>query len=218
MNAPRKRSGVGGKFTARLRRSERKRQILQHAKQLFVSLGYQHTTTDKIARAAGVTEPVLYRHFASKKALFLDVLNEVRQATLERWQAETLAQPDPLARLNVLMRLYIGGTREPAVEQRIMHRTLIEAEDPDIAACLRLFYLDTETLLSQVIAEGQRSHQFRSELDPRVVAWEFIRNALGFTLTLPLSIPLFQEENYLPKAVSCMLGCLMGKESSQAGL
>lgn len=208
MNAPRQRTGVGGRFTARLRRSERKRQILQHAKQLFVSLGYQHTTTDKIARAAGVTEPVLYRHFASKKALFLDVLSEVRQATLERWQAEAQTQPDPAARLRHIMRLCIGGTPESAAELRIMHRTLMEAEDPDIAASLRCFYLDTESLLSQVIAEGQRSSVFRAELDPRVVAWEFIRNAMGFTLTLPLRIPLFQEENYLPKAVACMLGCL----------
>ena len=46
-----------------MRKADRKRQLMQHAKQLFVTLGYQHTTTEKIAQAAGVTEPVLYRHF-----------------------------------------------------------------------------------------------------------------------------------------------------------
>jgi TetR/AcrR family transcriptional regulator len=211
MNAPQTRVGVGGKFTARLRRAERKRQILQHAKELFVGLGYQHTTTDKIAKAAGVTEPVLYRHFPSKKALFLEVLTEVRQATLQRWTEQTTGRPDPLGRLQAIMDLYIGSTREHAVELGIMYRTLIEAEDPEIAACLRSFYLDTEGLLARIIAEGQSSGVFRAGLDPRVVAWEFIRNALAFTLTAPLGIPLYQEENYLAKALACTLGCLMGR-------
>ena len=76
-----------GKPTPRLRKADRKRQLLQHAKQLFLQFGYQHTTTEKIAHAAGVSEPVLYRHFESKKALFLEVLQEIRQATVHRWKA-----------------------------------------------------------------------------------------------------------------------------------
>src|SRR5258708_37127778 len=73
----------------RMRKAARKKQLLSHAKQLFTTLGYQDTTTDKIARAAGVSEPVLYRHFESKKALFLAVLQEIREATLQRYQQET---------------------------------------------------------------------------------------------------------------------------------
>ena len=63
-------------------KAERKRQLLAHAKQLFVQFGYRDTTTEKIATAAGVTEPVLYRHFDSKKTLFLEVVQEIREATL----------------------------------------------------------------------------------------------------------------------------------------
>ena len=75
--------------------AERKRQLLHHAKQLFVTLGYHATTTEKIALAAGITEPVLYRHFASKKLLFLQVLQQIREATLERWRAESSVPGDP---------------------------------------------------------------------------------------------------------------------------
>ena len=84
------------KAAPRMRSVERKRQVLLHAKQLFVTLGYQNTTTEKIARAAGVSEPVLYRHFESKKTLFLEVLKEIREATLTRWHAETNELRDPL--------------------------------------------------------------------------------------------------------------------------
>lgn len=199
--------------SGRLRKEERKRQLLAHAKQLFVTHGYQETTTEKIAAAAGVTEPVLYRHFESKRALFLEVLHEIRAATVNRWQAETANLVDPLAKLHAIVAMYLGTTREHALEFRIIHRTLIEIGDAEIAAFLRSFYLDSETLLARIIREGQQSGVFRRELDPRVGAWELIRTALGYTLTLPLGIPLYQEPDYVPRAMDCMLRCLVERGS-----
>ena len=212
MTAPERRRSAITKFTARLRKADRKRQILLHAKNLFVSLGYQQTTTEKIAQAAGVTEPVLYRHFESKKALFLEVLQEIRQATHKRWLAETTDVPDPQAKLMAIFDMYLGSAREHALEFRIMHRTLIEVDDGDIAACLRSFYLDGERLLAAIITEGQARGNFRADLDPRVGAWEMIRTGMGYTLTQGLGIPLYQEPGYLPKAIECMLHCLKNPE------
>ena len=193
----------------RLRKAERKRQLLATAKHLFVTHGYTATTTEKIAQAAGVSEPVLYRHFESKKALFLEVLREVREATLNRWRAETATLTDPLAKLHAIADMYLGTTREHAVEFRIMHRTLMETDDDEVLAFLRSFYLDSEALLAEVIGEGQQAGVFRRELDPRVGAWELIRSALGYTLTLPLGIPLYEEPDHVTRAVDCMLQCLL---------
>src|SRR5579884_3858912 len=102
MSIPRPQPTAEPRSPRRMRKDERKRQLLAHAKQLFVSRGYQATTTEKIAAAAGVSEPVLYRHFESKKALFLEVLQEIRQATIERWHAETANLADPLAKLHAI--------------------------------------------------------------------------------------------------------------------
>jgi AcrR family transcriptional regulator len=204
-----RRPGRVSKFTARLRRADRKKQLLAQAKQLFVTLGYQHTTTEKIALAAGITEPILYRHFSSKKALFLEVLQEIRQATLHRWEDQTAGVTNPLEKLHAVVDLFVGSTRAHAVDFRIMHRTLVEIDDSDIAACLRAFYLDSEKFLSQILREGQDAGLFRKELDPRVGAWELIRTALGFTLTQPLGIPLYEDEMYQQKAIGCLLTGLM---------
>ncbi len=208
MTAPQRRRDAAPR-AARLTRAERKRQLLAHAKQLFATLGYHATTTEKIAAAAGVTEPVLYRHFDSKRILFLEVLEEVRAATLDRWHAETTSLPDPLAKLHAIADMYLGTTRLHAVEFRILHRALVETDDEEIVALLRSFYLDSETLLARIIAEGQQTGVFRRSLDPRVGAWELIRAALGYTLTLPLGVPLFDEPDYLPRAIDCMLHCLL---------
>jgi AcrR family transcriptional regulator len=209
MTSPQRRQTPAPKSAARMTRAERKRQLLAHAKQLFVTLGYHATTTEKIAAAAGVTEPVLYRHFESKKALFLEVLEEIRTATLRRWHAETANLTDPLAKLHAIADMYLGTTRVHAVEFRIMHRTLVETDDEEVVALMRSFYLDSEDLLARVIAEGQQSGVFRRSLDPRVGAWELIRTALGYTLTLPLGVPLYEEPGYLPRAIECLLHCLL---------
>src|SRR5438552_13122034 len=97
---PQRRRAAPVNAAPRMSKADRKRQLLAQAKQLFVTLGYQNTTTEKIARAAGVSEPVLYRHFENKKTLFLEVLQEIRQATLHRWHAETAGLMDPMAKLH----------------------------------------------------------------------------------------------------------------------
>jgi len=197
------------KPAARMRRADRKQQLLAHAKQLFVTLGYQNTTTEKIARAAGVSEPMLYRHFDSKKALFLEVLQQIRDATVTRWQAASADIADPLAKIHAIVDSYLGSTREHALEYRIMHRSLVETDDEEILGLLRAFYLDSEAILAQIIAEGQQAGVFRRSLDPRVAAWELIRTALGYTLTLPLRPPVYQEPDYIPRAIDCLLHCLL---------
>jgi AcrR family transcriptional regulator len=209
MSAPQRRRDENAKPTARMRKADRKRQLVAQAKHLFVTLGYQDTTTEKIAAAAGVSEPVLYRHFESKKALYMEVLKEIREATLTRWHAETAGVTDPMAKLHAIADMYLGTTREHALEFRVMHRSLVDTDDDEIASFLRTFYLDSETLLAQIISEGQHTGVFRRNLDPRVGAWELIRTALGYTLTLPLGIPLYQEPDYIPKAIECLLNCLL---------
>jgi len=209
MSAPQRRRDEAPKPTARMRKADRKRQLVAHAKQLFVTLGYQDTTTEKIAAAAGVSEPVLYRHFESKKTLYLEVLKEIREATLNRWHDETAGLSDPMAKLHAIADMYLGSTREHALEFRVMHRTLFDTDDQEIAAFLRSFYLDSEALLAQVISQGQQAGVFRRELDPRVGAWELIRTALGYILTLPLGLPLYAEPDYVPRAIDCLLHCLL---------
>jgi AcrR family transcriptional regulator len=62
----------------RLPSAERRELILESAARLFGEQGYAGTTLDEIAAASNVTKPILYRHFASKKALYLALLERHR--------------------------------------------------------------------------------------------------------------------------------------------
>jgi AcrR family transcriptional regulator len=64
------------KLRHRLPRNERRRRILDSALELFAQDGYRGASMSQLAAAADVTPPVLYRHFPSKRDLFLAVLQE----------------------------------------------------------------------------------------------------------------------------------------------
>jgi AcrR family transcriptional regulator len=61
----------------RLPARERRRQLLSVAVEEFGSGGYHDTSMNRLADAAGVTKPVLYQHFASKRDLYLELLRDI---------------------------------------------------------------------------------------------------------------------------------------------
>jgi len=63
--------------TERLPAARRRRQLLDVAIGVFAANGYHQTTMNQVAEAAGVTKPVLYQHFTSKKELFAEVLRDL---------------------------------------------------------------------------------------------------------------------------------------------
>jgi AcrR family transcriptional regulator len=65
---------VGVPIGMRLRAADRRAQLLGVARRLFARDGYRGASMEAIAEAAGVTKPVLYQHFSSKRALYSSLL------------------------------------------------------------------------------------------------------------------------------------------------
>src|SRR2546427_4767526 len=61
--------------TRRLTAEARRAQLLSVAREVFAEDGYHGAAMEKIAQRAGVTKPVLYQHFESKKELYLALLD-----------------------------------------------------------------------------------------------------------------------------------------------
>lgn len=63
--------------TSRLPGPERRKQLLEAARHAFAASGYHETSMNDIARVAGVTKPVVYQRFESKRDLYREVLEDV---------------------------------------------------------------------------------------------------------------------------------------------
>lgn len=73
----------------RLPADQRRRQLLDVSCTVFAASGFHATSMDDIAKAAGVTKPVLYQHFPSKRALMVELLEDVGRQLLEDLSAST---------------------------------------------------------------------------------------------------------------------------------
>jgi len=71
----------------RLGAAERRLQLLGAARETFGTKGYTATSMNDIATAAGVTKPVLYQHFESKRELFLELLTNTASELTEAIQS-----------------------------------------------------------------------------------------------------------------------------------
>jgi AcrR family transcriptional regulator len=77
----------------RLQVDERRRQLLERATELFATHGYDELSMAKIAREAGVSKPLLYHYFPTKRELFEAALAQAAEEHLARTQPDPDAPP-----------------------------------------------------------------------------------------------------------------------------
>src|SRR5438128_10399553 len=87
---------AGRPVRRRLSAPERRETLIGAASELFAQRGYGRVSLDQIAERAGVTKVIVYRHFASKKDLYLQLL-AVHRDELLGTLAQSMGAPGPLA-------------------------------------------------------------------------------------------------------------------------
>src|SRR5438128_142733 len=98
----------------RLKAPQRREQLIAVATKQFAKYGYDATTTAAIAEAAGVTEPILYRHFGSKQELFTAITREMSDQTLAHWRDLIGDLTDPAEQLREIARQFPSHLKELA--------------------------------------------------------------------------------------------------------
>ena len=101
---------------------DRRVQILAEAKRLFGRSGYDSVTIKQLARACGITEPALYRHFSSKEEIYTAVLDSVEALPHCRVLFERLEHESDL---RVILDQLAGHMVKSLRRNRNIHRLLL---------------------------------------------------------------------------------------------
>jgi AcrR family transcriptional regulator len=162
-------------MSARLPASERRAAVLDTACRVFARCSYRGATTAEIAREAGVTEPILYRHFESKQALYLACIESAWQRVRLAWDEAVADEPDPRAWTSAMANAFFDFKEQRSAVAQLWIQALTESgDDPDIRRYLRRHLRDVHAFVSEVIVRGQAANAIASERDPRAEAWIFI--------------------------------------------
>lgn len=105
---------------ARLPAARRRRQLLDVALREFAERGFHQTSMDDIAEAAGVTKPVLYQHFASKRDLYMELLDDVGGRMMESIAKAVASADGPRQQVEAGMRAYFTFVADEADAFRLL--------------------------------------------------------------------------------------------------
>lgn len=182
---------------ARMAAEDRRHQILHVAVTLFSQRGFGGTTTKEIAQAAGVSEAMVFRHYATKQELYSAILDHKAcsgdSMNPEELVAEALKEKDDRA---VFERLALGALehheRDPEFQRLLLHSALEKHELAEMffEKFLRRLY----QLLGGYIAERQRDGAM-IKIDPAVIVRAFI----GMVIHHSLNNNLWDPERRLLK-------------------
>jgi AcrR family transcriptional regulator len=186
--------------------TDRRRQLLLASVECFAHYGYQGTTTARLAQAAHVSEPVLYKHFNSKRDMFISLLDEVGKEVLRQWRKAIAPLKSPLDQLRVLLRMN-PATVDPRTRPlyRIIFAAQSELNEPAIQAALRRHYMKYAQFLTNLLKKAQRAKQVRSDVAAAGLAWQLIHSAIGFALIKPLDIPSHVSPAHIEQAIGLLM-------------
>jgi AcrR family transcriptional regulator len=136
---------------ARLPRDERRAQLLDAARDVFVAQGYHATAMDTIAERAGVSKPVLYRHFPSKLDLYLALLDDGADELVSTVTAALVSTPDNKARVHATVEAYFTFVGDPAGAFRLVFESDL-VNDPQVRERLDSVNRQCAERISSVIA------------------------------------------------------------------
>ncbi len=151
----------------------RREEILDAAVRVFAHASFRAAGTADIARAAGIAEPTIYRHFGSKRELYLAALE--RCCAIVRDEFRRIAERTEVAAeaMHAMGAWYDETIAADPDYLRLRMRAVAEAEDDEVREALRRGYMEIVAIIAEVIRRGQEQGAVPRTISDEGAAWLF---------------------------------------------
>jgi len=146
---------------ARPRSGERRAEILQVLARMLQEQAGEHITTAELARAVGVSEAALYRHFPSKAKMFESLIEFIEESVFTRITRILAEEPQWEARLQQILTLVLGFADKNPGMARLLQGGVLTGETERLRVRISQLYDRIETQLRQVLREGEAAGSTR---------------------------------------------------------
>ena len=174
---------------------ERRAFILAETKKIFAEKGYRGASTGELARASGITEPILYKHFGSKKKLYIAVVTMIGEQFLGRYRTavERRAETDLTDCLTNLLLDYRNAAMQDHAGVHLLMNAAIESDDPEVIALAKRHDREMYALVFDLLVKAQSQDILPQNMDLSVATWGYL--SLLFALQYRAKASLFEEFN-----------------------
>jgi TetR/AcrR family transcriptional regulator len=139
---------------ARPRSGERREEILQVLARMLQELPGEHITTAALAKAVGVSEAALYRHFPSKAKMFESLIEFIEESVFTRINRILAEDPEPEVRIQQILVLLLGFADKNPGMARLLQGGVLTGETERLRVRISQFFDRIETQLRQILREG----------------------------------------------------------------
>jgi AcrR family transcriptional regulator len=179
----------------RLPAAERRQALVETALRVFAEGSYRGTTTAEIAREAGVTEPILYRHFDSKRSLYLACIDEAWRRLREEWDQAVAEAEDPREWFPAMARAVVCGKDAKLLVTEFWMQAVVEAgDDTEVRRFVRRHMREVHDYVARLIVRAQEAGAVNPDRDPTAEAWIFIAGGLLGTIGRRLGV--LEDEDF----------------------
>lgn len=159
----------------RIPAEKRKKMIMRAAITVFSQSNFRTAKVSDIAELAGITEPMVYRYFQTKKNLFIETLNLIGDKTIQIMTDESKTQhSDCLLTIEAMNTSYFNTMEKHRKEVKIFYQAISEMDDEEIKDVLQTIYKSFADLYSNVIIEGKRKGEINLSINANAWSWNMV--------------------------------------------
>lgn len=186
--------------------AERREQILAAALPCFAARGYAGAGTRDLARAAGITEPILYRHFEGKAGLFRAVLDRIgdRLAGAVATAVEGVRGADK--RLKALAGALPHVLTIHRDDLRVLNAAALAHEEPEILEAA----MTCARRVGKALAANFRGSGLRRGVRAETAGFLLLEVGMGAAMLRPLAVPEIDADDFADRVVAALLGGIAG--------
>jgi len=146
------------------KKPSRKQQILEALAQELENSPGERITTAGLAKAVGVSEAALYRHFPSKAKMFEGLIEFIEDTIFTIINQILSEQKSASVRTEAILKLVLGFAERNAGITRLLAGDVLVGETERLRQRISQFYERLETQLKQVLREGEMNNELAPSL------------------------------------------------------
>jgi len=186
----------------------RKAEIVAAMLRLADEIGPDRLTTNEVAKAVGLTQPGIFRHFPTKQDLWLAVAAHIAEQMTEAWATVLEEKLDPQARIEALIRVQLHQIAENPAIPAILHSRELQFGNAALRAQFFELMIRFQSLLIDALTEGGADGVFRSDLAPKDSAILLISLVQGLAIRWSLGQRAFSLEAEGGRLMACQIALL----------
>lgn len=149
---------------------DRKAQIVTVVLRLADEIGPDRLSTTDVARAIGLSQPAIFRHFPTKGALWLAVAEDIADRLQGRWAEAEATASGPQARLKALVGAQLTAISETPALPSILFSRELQVDNHALRDVFRGLLATFQGRLHAAIRDSQAKGALRRDVDPGDVA------------------------------------------------